>query len=182
MLYPLHIVLLDVFGKTTVGLLLLHLQHLGHLRVGSREFQLPAHQPLVDIGPVGPCATVHNLHGELLELLLIAALHGLGDDFLAMDVLLECQQDLVGVDRLDEVVGYLLSDGLVHDVFLLALGHHDHRGLWRYLLDALQGFQSAQSRHHLVEQHQVEGAVGTLLDGIGAIGDRHHLVAFLLQE
>ena len=42
-----------------------------------------------------------------------------------MDILLQGQQDLIGVDGLDEVVGNLLSDGLVHDVLFLALGDHN---------------------------------------------------------
>ena len=99
-----------------------------------------------------------------------------------MDVLLQRQQYLVGVDGLDEVVGNLLADSLVHDVFLLALGHHHHRHLRRHFLDAFQGLQTAQARHHLVEQYQVESSFLTFLNGIGAIAYRHDFVAFLFQK
>ena len=140
-LHPVHIVLFHVFGETPVGLFLLHVQHLGHLRVGGTQLQLPAHQTLIDVAPFFPCPTVHNLHGYLLELLLITRLHGLGDDFLPMDVLLQRQQNLVGIHGFDQVVGNLLSDSLVHNVLLFTLGHHHHRQLGGNLLDALQGFQ-----------------------------------------
>ena len=179
-LHPVHVVLLDVFGKADVGLALLHFQHLGHLRVGGAEFQFPTHEPLIDVGPVLPRPAVHDLHGQLLELLLIAALHGLRDDFAPVDVLLQREQYLVGVDGLDEVVGNLLSDGLVHDVFLLALGDHDDGHLRGDLLDALQGLQTAETGHHLVEHDEVEGAFAAFLYGVRAVGDCHHLVTFLL--
>ena len=70
---------------------------------------------------------------------MIARLHRLSDNLLAVDVLLQRQQYLVGIDGLDEVVGNLLADSLVHDVFLLTLCHHDDRHLRCHLLDALQG-------------------------------------------
>ena len=67
-----------------------------------------------------------------------------------MDVLLQRQQYLVGIDGLDEVIGNLLADGLVHDVLLLALGDHHDGHLWCNLLNALQGLQATESGHHLV--------------------------------
>ena len=135
--HPVHIVLTNVFAKASVSLLLLHIEHLRHLRIGSAELQFPAYQPLVNIDPVLPRATVHNLHRQLLELLLITGLHRLRHDFAAMDILLQRQQYLVGVDGFDQIVSYLLADGLVHDVFLFALRHHHDGNLRSYLLDAL---------------------------------------------
>ena len=99
-----------------------------------------------------------------------------------MDVLLQCQQDLVGIDGLDQVVGNLLADGLLHDILFLALGHHDDRQRGLQFLDLLQGLQSAESGHLLIEEHHVETPFATLVHGIRAVGHRHHLVAFLLQE
>ena len=92
------------------------------------------------------------------------------------------QQNLVGVDGLDQVVGNLLSDGLLHDVLLLALGHHHHRQRRLQLLDLLQRLQSAETGHLFVEQHHVEVPLTALVDGVGTVRDRHHLVAFLLEE
>ena len=70
-----------------------------------------------------------------------------------VDVLLERQQYLVGVDGLDKVVGNLLSDGLFHDVLFLALGNHDHGQRGMQLLDALESLQTAKARHLLVKQY-----------------------------
>ena len=172
--------LFDVFSKAAISLLLLHLQHLGHLRVGGTKLQFPAHQTLIDSCPVLPRTTIHNLHGQLLELLLVVGLHRLGDNLLTVDILLQRQQYLVGVNGLDEVICNLLTDSLVHDVFLLTLCYHDDRHLWCYLLDALQCLQTTKAGHHLVEQYQVEGALFALLNGVGTVGYRHHLVTFLL--
>lgn len=97
-----------------------------------------------------------------------------------MDILLQREQYLVGVDRLDEVVGNLLSDGLLHDVFFFAFGHHYYRQRRLQLLNALQGLQAAKSWHLLVEEHQVETPFAALVDGVGTVAHGHHLVAFLL--
>jgi len=51
-----------------------------------------------------------------------------------------------------------------------------------YLLDALQCLQSAQARHLLIEEHQVERPFTAQVDGIGAVAGASHLVAFFLQE
>ncbi len=99
-----------------------------------------------------------------------------------MDVLLQGEEDLVGVDGLDEIVGNLRPYGLVHDVFLLALGDHDNGCCRLYLLDVLQCFETAQARHHLVEKYQVEGLLPALVDGIGAVADGNDFVSFLLKE
>ena len=179
---PLQIVFLHKLGKADVSLFLLHLQHLLHGRIGVAKFQLPVDEPAIDIGPVLPRTTVHDLQGYLLELLLVSALRLFGHQFLAVDVLLQRQQYLVGIDGFDEVVGYLASDGLVHDVLLLALGHHDDRHGGGYLLDALQGVESGESGHHLVEQHEVEVVLLTLLNGVRAVGHCYYFVAFLFQK
>ena len=179
---PVQVVLLDELREAVVGLLLLHLQHLHHTTVGAAQLQLPVHQALVHIYPVVPRAAVGYLHGYLLEVLLVLALRNLRLDGLTVDVLLERQENLVGVHGLDEVVGYLLSDGLLHDVLLLALGnhHHGYRGI--NLLELAQGFQSADTRHLLVEQHEVEVALTAQVEGIGTVAYGHDFIAFLLKE
>ena len=119
--------LLDIFCKPVVGVLFLHLQHLGHGAVGGAEFQFPVHKPPVYVCPVLPVLTVQDLHGNLLEIRLVLTLCYLRLNLTAVDVLLQCQQYLIGVYGLDEIVGNLLSDGLFHQVLLLALGDHDYR-------------------------------------------------------
>ena len=99
-----------------------------------------------------------------------------------MNVLLQRQKNLIGVDWFYQIVGYLLSDGLVHYILLFTLrNHYDGRG-WRNFLYLLQGFESGDSWHHLVEQHEVEIALTTLLYGVVAVVDGSDVVAFLLQK
>ena len=86
------------------------------------------------------------------------------------------------VDGLDEIVGDFRPDSLVHDVFLFALGTHHNGSSGLDVLDLLQGLQSAQSRHHFIEEDEVEGLLPAQLDGIRAIAHRGNLVTFLLQE
>ena len=150
------------------------------------------HQPFVDVNPVLPCTAVHNLHSNLLKLLLILVLRHLSLYFTAMDVLLQSKENLVGVDRLDKIVGNLLANGLLHDVLLFTFGYHHHGRGWADLLDALQGFQSRKAWHLLVEQHQVKGTHSrrrtspepflTQVYGIGTIRGGGHLIALFLQE
>ena len=140
------------------------------------------HELTIHVSPVLPRLAVEYLHGDLLEVLLILTLRHLRLDFPAVDILLQRQQDLVGVHGLDQVVGNLLSDGLFHNVLLLTLRHHDHREGWLQLLDAAQRLQSVQTWHLLVEQHQVEVMLSAQVDGIAAVGHSHHLIALLLEE
>ena len=140
------------------------------------------HQFLIDVHPFLPSPAVHDLHGYLLELLLILRLCHLRLDLLAVDVLLQCQQDLVGIHGLDQIVGNLLADSLVHDVLFLTLGHH-HHGQGRVLFfDALKGLQSAETGHLLVEQYQVEVSLPAEVDGVGTVAHSHHVIALALQE
>ena len=170
----------DEFGKAEVGFLFLHREHLGHAAFRTAQFQFPVHEAFIDTHPVLPGLTVHDLHGYLLEVLLILVLCHLCLYFLAVNVLLQCQEYLIGIDGLDQVVGNLLADGLFHDIFLFALGHHHHGGRGMDFLDALQGFQTADTWHLLVQQHQVVVVLPTEVDGVSAIRDRRHLIAFLL--
>ena len=97
-------------------------------------------------------------------------------------MLLQREQYLHRIDGLDEVVGYLGADGLVHDVLLFVLRHHDDGSLGLYVLDALERLKSCQTGHHLVEQHEVERLLLTLLDGVHAIAGHDDVVAFLFQQ
>ena len=106
-LHPVQIVLAYILGKTYIGFLLLHLQHLGHLAVGATQLQLPVGELAVDVLPVFERLAVHNLHHQVLVVLLVAALGHLGLYLAPMYVLFEGEEYLVGVDGLDEIVGYL---------------------------------------------------------------------------
>ena len=47
-----------------------------------------------------------------------------------VEVLLQRQEELIWIDGLDQVIGDLPADGLVHQLFLFALSDHDdgHEG------------------------------------------------------
>ena len=180
--HPRQVVLLYELGEAVVCFLLLHLQHLGHVAVRRAKLQFPVYQSAVRILPVIYRVAVHYLHRYVLEVLLIARLRHLRHNLLAVYVLLQREQNLVRVDRLDEVVGYLRADSHVHDVLLLAFRHHHYGCGRRQLLYLLQRFESADAGHHLVEQHQVELMLLALFDGICSVAHGHHLVSFALKE
>ena len=180
--YPFQIVPGDEFGESDVSLLLLHGEHFGHLAVGIAQFQFPFHESSVYFHPVAAGTAVHHLQCNLLVVLLVSALRHFGHDILLVDVLFQREQDLARVDGLDEIVGDFRPDSLVHDVFLFALGTHHNGSSGLDVLDLLQGFQTAQSRHHFIEEDEVEGLLPAQFDGIRAIAHRGNLVTFLLQE
>jgi hypothetical protein len=73
-LYPALVVAADELGKGTVGLRLLHPQHLVHVCVGTREFELPEHEVLVHFVPVVDGAAELIIMLMLCEFLLVIAL------------------------------------------------------------------------------------------------------------
>ena len=85
-------------------------------------------ETFIKVYPVLPSPAVHDLHADLLEVLLIMALRHLSFYLTAMDILLESQQYLVRIDGFDQIIGNLLSNGLLHDVLLFAFRHHNDRG------------------------------------------------------
>ena len=139
-------------------------------------------EPTVHLFPVIDGLAVHNLHHQPLIVLPVTSLGHLGDNLLAMYILFQREEYLMRIDWLDEIIGYLGSNRLVHDILLLALCHHHHGRGGRNLLDTLQGFQSCESRHHLIEQDKVERTLPTLFYRIGSVAHRHHLITFLFQE
>ena len=95
------------------------------------------------------------MHANLAEVLLIGVLSHLRDDFFLMDVLFQGQEDLRGVDELDERCDFL---------------------------DARQGFQPAQAGHVLVQQNQVVGRFAGLVQCILPVGYGFYLVSFLFEK
>ena len=158
----------------------MHLQHLGHPRVCTAQFELPSDECLIHLHPVVVVLAIAYLHCYLLIVLLISRLCCCSDDFFAVYVSLQCSQYLYGVDRLYQIVGNLRSDGLLHDVLLLALGdHHDGCGR-RDFLYLLQRLQACESRHHLVEQDEVECLFAAFFYCVGTVGDGDNFVSFFL--
>ena len=103
-IYPFQIVLGDVFGKSDVGFFFLHGKQFCHRTLGVAQFKFPFYQSLIYFYPILYCPAIHDLHGDLLVVLLITALGYFCDYIFAMYVLLEREQYLAGVDRFDEIV------------------------------------------------------------------------------
>ena len=181
---PIAVVVGHETRELTAGILLLHPQDLGHPGIaGGGQFEVPMHQPLVDVLPILPVEPVHQAHAQFAELPLVVA-HGLlTDQPLLIEDLLEGKQDLVRVQRLDQVIRHLGTDGLLHDVLLLALGDHHAGQVGTLVLDTLQCFEAGQARHVLIEEDDVDDAVAVQgLDQGGAIGEARDLVSLALKE
>ena len=144
------------------------------------ELQFPIHEALVYLYPVLGRGRIVDLHGYAPHVLLVVGIGGLSDDISLVDILLEGEQYLIGVDGFDEVVGNLRSDSLVHDVLLLALGDHDYGYGWAHLLDEGQRLQPREARHVLVEQDEVVALLSQTIEGIASIGRGVNIVVLPL--
>ena len=60
--HPVEIVLGNVFGETVVGIFFLHDKHVCHAAIGVAQFELPMHQPFVDVAPVAESAAIVDEH------------------------------------------------------------------------------------------------------------------------
>ena len=121
-----------------------------------------------------------NLHGNILKLLLIVALGCFGNNLFPMNVLLECEKYLVGIHRLDEIIGNLRTNSLVHDVFFFALCHHNNGRRWRNLFDFLQRLKSRKTWHHLIEEHKVECLLFAQFNSVRSVRYGDNLITFFL--
>ena len=99
-----------------------------------------------------------------------------------MEILFDGEEELVGVDGFDEVVGYLIADGLVHNALLFALSNHDDGHGWVNLLDRGKGLKSGESGHVLIEEDEVEGLFAATVYRVLSADDGRHVVAFLFEE
>ena len=99
-----------------------------------------------------------------------------------MDILFDRQEQLVRIDRFDQVISDLVTDSLVHDALFLALGHHDDRDIGIDRLDLRQCFQSGKPRHILVQKNNVERFFLTAFDGVLPADYRNHFISLVLQE
>ena len=99
-----------------------------------------------------------------------------------MYVFLDGQQQLIGIDRLDEVIGDLVANRLVHDALLLALCHHHHRHIRVDLFDQRKGLQACQAGHILIQEDDVKRLLLAAVNRILSTDYSHHLVALILQK
>ena len=122
------------------------------------------------------------MHTDASKFLPIVGLHHLLLNFSAVDVLLECQQNLLRIDRFEQIIGNLRANGLVHQVFRLILCHHHDWHVGRSLLDGRQRLKSAESRHILVEKDEVVIVFSAEVDGVWPVRARLHGISLLFQE
>ena len=140
-------------------------------------------QPFVDVLPILPAQAVHQPHAELTEFALVIAHRLFSHQPLLIEDLLEGEEDLVRVEGLDQVIGHLGTDRLLHDVLLLALCDHHTGQVRTAFLDALQRLQSGESRHVLVEKHHIHDAfILQCLQQGRTIRETGDLVSLALQE
>lgn len=180
--YPALVVATDEAGEEASCFGLLHLEKFLHLWVAFLELELPVHQTAIELLPLFYREAVAHLSAELCELLPVVHHRGFVDDGALVEVLLQRQEELIWIDGLDQVIGDLPADGLVHQLLLFALSDHDDGHEGAKFFDSLQGVEARQAGHVFVEEDQVEGLALDGLDGIGSAQDGRHFVALVLEE
>ena len=153
---PRFVVAFHHFGECIVRLLLLHFQHFAHAGVGVREGEFPSHQSLVEFIPIFDVACHGNLIADSCKFLPIIVGGFLCHQRLAVQILFDRKQNLHRVNRFNQIVGNFATDGLIHDIFLLAFGDHNHRHIRLADFDFAQCFQPADARHVFVENNEAE--------------------------
>ena len=149
--------------------------------VGTRQFQIPIDQAAVHLLPLFGVHTVRQLHAYLAKLLLVVLRTVLALQPTPLGVLLHRQQQLTGRHGFNQVVADFSAEGVIHNMFLLALGNHHHRQLRPALLDELQRVDAAQAGHLLVEEHQIGHHRLQLVERVASALHGHHAIALLLE-
>ena len=99
-----------------------------------------------------------------------------------MDILLYREQHLIGVYGLDDVVSNLRAYGLIHNILLLALGHHNNGRGGAHILNQRKRLQSRHTGHHLVENNQIKGHRAYHIDSVVTVVTRLYIVALALKK
>ena len=92
-------------GKGGIGLFLLHAQQVVHGTARRGQFEFPMHQPAVEFLPLVGGKLFAQLHADAPEVLAVAGLCHLLHNLALVYILFECEQYLLGVDGLYQVVG-----------------------------------------------------------------------------
>ena len=92
------------------------------------------------------------------------------------------RKQLLGVNRLDEVIGNFGSYSLLHQHFLFAFGHHNHRQEGILVFEPRKHLQSTQTGHVLIQQDDVIVAQSGLSNRFGPVIDRCNFVALTFQK
>ena len=158
-------------------------QEVSHRPVGAGgQLQFPVHQALVEFHPSrGVVGRVH-VEGELGELTAIARFGLFLHNLVAVDVLFQRHEYLHRVDGFEQIVGNLCADGLVHEVLGLVFGDHHHGHVGLHLFDGGEGFESRESGHVFVEQHEVETLCAAKLHRVVAVGGGGDVVTSFFEK
>ena len=175
---PRLVILLNKLGESGVGLGALHVEHFAHGGVHILQVEVPFGECALYRHPfLQGLRRVYHV-GYVAELLPIGLVGVLAENVVLMDMLFKTQQYLTGVDRFDEIVGDFLTDSLLHDTLLLALGNHHHGQLGVQALDLLQGFQSRQTGHVLVQENDIQRLLPANVNSVLSVGSGQHFIVF----
>ena len=179
---PGFVMLAYEFGKGGVGFLFLHGEHLAHGAVSGSKLEFPVHEFAVKFLPLVGRKGIADLHTDTRKFLSVRGFCHFVFKFLSVNVFLERKQNLVGVNRLNEIIRNLSANGLVHDVLRLVFGHHHYGDIGEDVLNARQGFESAQPWHILVEQNKVKRLFATDVEGIRPVRAGGYFVILVLEK
>ena len=183
MLYPRFVVFANKLAERGVGFLLLRAQEFVHRRVGRfLELQFPVHELFIEFLPRFCILGIVHAERNAREILSIAHFGVLLSDFLCVDVLFERKENLHRIDRLQEIVGDLSTDGLIHQIFGFILRYHHHGHLWMQCLNSGEGFESRESRHILIEKDEVKGLRFAQIDCISTVVGSGDVVSSFFEE
>ena len=98
-----------------------------------------------------------------------------------MDMFLEAKQYLGGINGFDQIIGYFLSDRLLHDMFLFGLSDHHYRHFGMQTLDLLQRLQTRHTRHVLIQKNDVRHGLVQHVYRIFSISSGGQFVPLTLQ-
>ena len=151
----LFVVLRHPFRKRRIGLNTLVFDHRAHR--GVLQLQIPFRQRPLNRFPFLYRTRRIDHIGYIAPFLPVVLLHLLRHNRLLMNMFLQAKQNLTRVHGFNQVIGDLLSDGLLHDMLFLRFGNHHHRHLRMNTLDLLQRLQTRHTRHVLIQEHDIKG-------------------------
>ena len=180
--HPVFVVALYPLCKLAVGLGFLHFKQLVHVGFCGCQLEFAVNQTAVQLVPLLNSIGRVNALRQGVKFLAVIAGGLLRHKAVGVQYLFDCNQYLIGVHRLYKVVGDFVSYGLIHDVFLLALGNHYHRQQRKLLLYQRQGFKTGQAGHILVEHNKVERLRLDQFERIAAIVGGCDLITSVTQK
>ena len=157
------------------------MQHLPHRRIHILQLYIPTRQSLVNGYPLVQRLRRINHKPDIRKLFLIAFVRMFLDYLPLMHMLLQAQQNLTRINRFNKVIGNLRANSLFHDMLLFALRYHHHRHIRPNRLQRLQRLQTAQSRHVLIQEHNIHRLIAEHINSVLTVRRAQHLIAFFFQ-